>query len=199
MKNIFLIFISWICFLGFPQKKSNFQPELNVFFNVEKGVGNNHLNKAHNFGRGLGVEFYIFNFSKFKLGTGMQYNYFGVNDASFIGNYSSTRFMEYYLLISYDQKILNKFSIEPCIQFGKSYLKQIADNRIYNTNSYGSQPNINFGLNINYSLSNKTVVFIRPIFVSRNFDMNTIAEYQDFFNENRTIVLNFGIKFLFHK
>jgi hypothetical protein len=197
MKNIFLIFISWISLLGFTQKKSNFQPELNIFFNVEKGVGNNQLNKAHNFGKGLGVEFYIFNFSKFKLGTGMQYNYFNVNDASFIGNYSSTRFMEYYFLISYEQKILNKFSIEPCIQFGKSYLKQIADNITYNTNSYGSDLNINLGLNINYNLSNKTVVFVRPIYVSRNFDMKTTPEYQDFFNENRTIALNFGIKFQF--
>lgn len=199
MKTIFITFLCAFYSICNAQQEKIFQPELNFFINVEKGIGNNQLSEAHSIGKGLGLEFNFLNNNHFKFGIGFQYNSFSVNNQSFIGNYTSTRFQDFYLLFSYDFILSKKFCLEPTIQIGKSVLKQIADNQIYNTNTINSNANINFGLAINYNLTKKTILYLRPMYVNRNFDIKVNPDYEDFFNNNESIAVNIGVKFLFHR
>jgi hypothetical protein len=196
MKNLFLYFFIASSFITFAQKDNSFF-ELNLFINYENGIQDNQLNQAHNYGKGLGIECSYIIKKNLKFGVGFQYNRFGVIDESFIGNYSSTRFKDFYLMVSYQYTIYKKFSIEPNVQLGISYLKQLADDSTYDTNSMASNLNFNYGMALNYRLSNKTILFLRSEFVTRNFEMNTVDQYKDFFNNNKTFSMNLGIKLQF--
>lgn len=199
MKQLFLTLFLFLFLILNAQKKRIFQPELSLFYNIEKGIDNNQLSEAHKTSNGFGIEFNILNYKNIKFATGFQYNLFSVVDYSMIGNYKFTRISDFYTQFSYHLQLSKKFSFEPLIQISVADLKQIAKNRIYNTNSISSDYNFNFGCLFTYQYNSKCVFYIKPLFIERNFNIKTPSVYENFFNKNKTFGVNIGVKWVFQR
>lgn len=198
MKSFYIVVFLLFCLGTQAQKNKIFLPELSLFLNTEKGIGNNQISEDHGYARGLGVSLNVLSIKKIKLGLGIQYVLFNVKNQSNIGVYSQTRFYDYYFQVSYQQGIHKKLEIEPLIQLGTSSLRQISQDSKDNTNNVKSSYTLNFGSSFNYLFSDKITFFIRPIYTSRHFDFKTNSAYRDYFNNTHTIELNLGLVFLFH-
>ena len=151
-------------------------------------IGDNFLNKAHEFKHGIAVEINFKTYKNFYLGAGYNHSKYEVTNRELVGEYPRGNHVVIYLnaLMIYD--IAKKLSISPQYNLGISYFnakKQGADIK----NQIGFE--MKLGAKLSYELSNEFGIIYSIHYVRNQFVMNANPEIRKFYNHSQSI--NFGL------
>ena len=186
-----LILLSMFTSYLFSQEEDRMSNSKVIFsVNYFKGlnIGDNFLNKAHDFQHGVALDlnFKVDN----KLFVGMIYNQskFEVTNRELVGEYSRGNLVSFGLNSFYVFDISKKINICPQLSLGVSYFnaeKTVVDIR----NLYGLEGKI--GAKAVYELGNKLGLLGTIQYSMNRFDITANPEIKNFFNQSHSI--NFGL------
>lgn len=154
-------------------------------------IGNHSMSKDFESKFGFAASLYLIKYKKFRLGGGAEFSQYDVTDKSKIGEISYLNSSKYYFTICYDYVLSNKFILQPNIGYGSENLNLSAVNKRFTT-QYGKEFRI--GSYLDYRLNRSFAVFVSVNYISSSIEVNTNAEYKDYFGKAQQIQIGLGLK-----
>jgi hypothetical protein len=196
LKIFYIVLLVFSCLYATAQNdKSSDKLDIRVFISGESGIQDNQLSKAHHIGKGIGFDINLFSIKNIRIGVGYHLTSFNVRNESLIGNYKRTNFTDFYTNIYYKILPKKKIFFEPEIQLGISFLRQKSSKIIHHSNITNSKIMYATGLAMNYRYKEQTTFFIKMMYKGRIFHIESIPEYEDFFNKNHSLAFVLGANF----
>lgn len=191
-KILILLFLGTINLL-FSQKKETLEFEPLFRFQLFRPIpfGDHSLSKAHSANVGYGLSLDLVQYKNFRIGTGYDFSQYTVTDFTKVGNIKNSNYSSFYGSIRYDIPIHSDFVIQPNIGFGSVNINQKTRKR-----SFGDQTGTEYriGFLTDYKLNQSFSVFLGIHYIHSIFNVNTSAEYQNYFGKAQQLQVAIGIK-----
>lgn len=162
-----------------------------IYYAMPNQFGDHVWNEAYSSKFSMGSSLGLLKFQNFRLIGGFEIEQYGITDVAKAGNFNFANKLSQFLLLSYDYKISNSFSLVPTIGIGAVGIKQKFDSERY---AYQSGNDIRLGMFCDYSLGSGAAVFVGVHYITTKFDIKTNSAYQSYFEKSNQLQLTLGLK-----
>lgn len=189
--KILLILVLIKSFKLYSQDENKFSKSIENFsvsYFQALNIGDNFLNKAHDFKQGFTAELNIKTYKRFYLGFGYSHSKYEVTNREIVGEYSRGNHVSGFINTSFVYEISKNLSINPQCSFGITYFNAKKSN-VDIRNLYGLEGRI--GTKLIYELSNEFGIVVTIHYCANRFDMYANQGIKNFYNQSHS--LNFGL------
>lgn len=173
---------------SFAETIENFT--INYFY--ANTMGNNFINKAHQFEYGIAAELHLKVYKNLSVGAGLNHSSYDVTDNELVGNYYKMNHTSMYGSVMASFALTKKISALPQFGYGLTYLSPKKEGtKITRQDGY----ELRVGTKIVYNLNEELGFFVGFHYVFDKFNVKVNPEIKDFYNHSSAYHFSLGISF----
>lgn len=166
--------------------------------------GDNYLADSNDSKVSFGINLSLFEVYGFRLTGGIDHLYYNTNNVEMAADVSRTKYTAVYGLLSYEIPITQVLSVQPYLGGGWTNLNFKRQGEITRSNFYADFEDIGVsnqegaefraGFYLDYKVAKVVSVFTGVNYIRGSYNINTAAEFEDYFGESSMVQISLGLK-----